>query len=288
MVIDGYRMTYTDLGPVRGPVVLCIHGLVSDSTTWQRPGERLAARGYRVIAPDLLGHGPSDRPRDGYSIAGFASQAGQLLDHLGIPSATVAGHSYGAAVVMAMAYELPEKVDRLVLVAAGGLGREIHPIFRAATLPGASTVLGLLVNEQTAKVYRRRQLHQALRLSPNAVSNLGRAGRGLASREGRRAFFMTLNTAIIPSGQRGSMVELNYVDPLIPTLLVWSRGDPVVPLAHAEQTHAKMPNSRLLVFPGTTHQPHHHNAEPFAAAVAALIEDFPPGHRPAPDPPGNP
>jgi pimeloyl-ACP methyl ester carboxylesterase len=275
LYLDGYRMAYQDVGPVRGRAVLLIHGMVSDSTTWQRSIELLADRGLRVIAPDLLGHGDSDKPSTGYGIPSFADHLHLLLDHLKVRTATVVGHSYGAAVAMAMAYNHPQKVDRLVLVAAGGLGREIHPVFRAATLPGARAVLGLVVNERTATVYRRRRLHRTLRLSPDVVTNLGRAGRGLSTKDGRRAFFETLHSAIRPSGQRGSMLELNYLHPEMPVLLVWSENDAIVPVEHARFTHARMVNSKLVVFPGSTHQPHHRNAERFAAEVAEFIATFP-------------
>ena len=67
------------------------------------------------------------------------------------------------------------------------------------------------------------------------------------------------------------MLELDYVDLDLPTLIVWSAHDPVLPVAHAHATHAHLPNSRLEIFPGTTHQPHHHSATRFADAVEDLI-----------------
>jgi pimeloyl-ACP methyl ester carboxylesterase len=275
--IDGHRLAYSDLGPANGPVVLFLHGMVSDSSTWLRPAEILSSRGFRTIAPDLLGHGASDKPHWGYSIESFARDANELLARLRIRSATVVGHSYGGAVAMSMAHAYPKRVDRLVLVAAGGLGREVHPVFRAATLPGARTFLRLLVNPQTATVYRRARLHRSLRLSPEVINNLSRAGRGLSTDDGRAAFFATLHTAIKPSGQRGSMLELDYVARDLPTLLVWSERDPVVPVAHAHRTYAHLPNSQLVIFPGSTHQPHHHSAERFADVLAEFVTATPAG-----------
>ena len=274
--IDGHRLVYTDAGPARGPVVLMLHGMVSDSTTWQRSVDLLSSRGFRVIAPDMLGHGASDKPRRGYTLESFARHASELLTSLRVRAATVVGHSYGGAVAMAMAHYHPQKVDRLVLVAAGGLGREVHPVFRAATLPGARTVVRLLVNRQTALVYRRPRIHRSLRLSPDVVANLSRAGRGLSTTDGRAAFFATLHSAIRPSGQRGSMLEHDYIARDLPTLIVWSERDPVVPVAHAHNTHAHLGNSRLVIFPGSTHQPHHYNADLFADAVTDFIRSTAP------------
>ena len=271
IVQDGHRISYRHAGPVDAPAVLLVHGLVSDATTWTRAMDALAGRGLHVIAPDLLGHGRSDKPAGGYSLANFGVSMSGLLQALGIPAATVVGHSYGGAVAMQVAHAHPDQVERLVLVAAGGLGRQVHPILRAASLPGADRVLGLVVNRQTAVLYRDPRLHRGLRLSPDAIANLARAGGGLVSPSGRSAFFATLRSAINPLGQLGSMLELDYVDLDLPTLIVWSAHDPVLPVAHAHATHAHLPNSRLEIFPGTTHQPHHHSATRFAEAVEDLI-----------------
>lgn len=273
---DGYRQAYRELGPVAGPVILLVHGLMSDGSTWARPAAGLAEAGYRVVVPDLLGHGGSDKPADGeYHLPYFADSLFRLLSQLGASSVTVVGHSLGGAIAMQLAHDHPELVRRLVLVSAGGLGRKVHPMLRVASLPGAHRVLRLVVNERTAALYRAPRLHRSLRLSPEAVANLSRAGRGLVSATGRSAFFLTLRNAITPSGQRGSMMEHGYLPRELPTLIVWSQDDPVLPVQHAYQTHAYLPNSQLVVLPGSTHQPHHHSADRFVQAVAEFVTGNP-------------
>ena len=176
-----------------------------------------------------------------------------------MPEITAVGHSFGGAVAMQLANDHPELVRRLVLVSAGGLGRQVHPMLRVATLPGAHRLLRLAVNERTAAIYRAPRLHRSLRLSPEVIRNLGRAGGGLVSATGRAAFFSTLHNAIDPYGQRGSMLEQDYLQRDLPTLIVWSQDDPVVPVQHAHQTHAYLPNSQLAIFEGSSHQPHYRN-----------------------------
>jgi pimeloyl-ACP methyl ester carboxylesterase len=268
---DDQLISYQDLGPAEAPVVLLIHGLASDSTTWTRAADRLAELGYRVIAPDLLGHGSSDKPADRYQLTDFAESLDTLLTELEVRPVAVVGHSFGGAVAMQLAHRHSELVQRLVLVSAGGLGRQVHPLLRAAALPGAHSLVRVMLNERTAALYRRPGLHRSLRLSPDVIANLGRAGRGLSSPTGRSAFFQTLKMAIDPLGQRGSLLELDDVLLDLPTLIVWSERDPVVPVAHAHDTHAHLPNSRLEVFEGSTHQPHHHSARRFAQAVADFV-----------------
>jgi pimeloyl-ACP methyl ester carboxylesterase len=269
----GHLLAYTDTGSVDAPVVLLIHGMVSDGRTWSRAAAGLAERGHRVIVPDLLGCGLSDKPVDQYQLIDFAQSLQTLLAELAVASAAVVGHSLGGAVAMQLAHSYPDLVQRLVLVSAGGLGRRVHPILRAATLPGAPRLLQLVLNERTAAVYAAPRLHRSLRLSPEVVTTLGRAGAGLRSPSGRAAFFQTLRMAIDPFGQRGSMLELEYVGRTLPTLIVWSQDDPVVPVAHAHATHAHLSNSRLEIFPGSTHQPHHHSADRFVAVVADFLAE---------------
>jgi pimeloyl-ACP methyl ester carboxylesterase len=271
---DGNTVVYTDLGPSDGPVVLLVHGMISDSTTWTRAAQGLAAAGFRVIAPDLLGHGESSKPADaGYLLPDFANSLQRLLIELGTGPATVVGHSLGGAIVMQLAKDHPELVRRLVLVSAGGLGRRIHPVFRMVTLPGAHPLFRLTLNRRTSALLRRPRLHRSLRLSEDVLANLERAGRGLITPSGRAAFFRTLRGVITAAGQRGSLIEHGYLPRSLPTLIVWSIDDPIVPVEHAYSVHRHLPASRLELFEGTTHQPHHVHADRFVTALAAFVRE---------------
>lgn len=266
---SGYVLSCVDAGPEAAQVVVLIHGLASDSGTWELAIAALAERGLRVIAPDLLGHGESDKPAGGYSLDGFAHSLAELLDAIGVPRATFVGHSLGGAAAMHFAYLYPSYLDRLVLVSSGGLGKHVHLALRAATLPGAHALLRLLVNRRTAVVYRKPHLHRMLRLPPATVTNLRRAGRGLASPDGRAAFFATAHSVIKPSGQRRPTVD--YFTRQVPTLVVWSRDDPVIPASHAYAVHRRLLDCRLELFPGSSHQPHHKHAERFADVLADFV-----------------
>ena len=79
-----------------------------------------------MIAPDLLGHGESAKPRGDYSLGAYASGIRDLLIALGIEEATVVGHWLGGGVAMQFAYQFPERIQRLVLVSSGGLGQEVN------------------------------------------------------------------------------------------------------------------------------------------------------------------
>src|ERR1035441_3649718 len=126
-----------------GPVLLLLHGIAGSSLTWV-PAMRLLESDYTVLAPDFPGHGASEKPPGDYSLGNLASAMRDFLNLLGIDRATVVGQSFGGGVAMQFSYQFPERCERLVLVDAGGLGREVNGILRLATLPGAEYVMPAL------------------------------------------------------------------------------------------------------------------------------------------------
>ena len=169
--IHGHDVTYRMAG--EGPTVVLIHGIAGSSTTWRAVMPALAEH-YTVIAPDLLGHGQSAKPRGDYSLGAYASGVRDLLAVLGQDRVTVIGHSLGGGVAMQFSYQFPERVQRLVLVASGGLGKEVSPLLKAVTLPGAEYVLPVL-------------LHRRIRELGEIPGSLAETGGMAAERHPRRS-----------------------------------------------------------------------------------------------------
>jgi pimeloyl-ACP methyl ester carboxylesterase len=250
--------------------------LLSDATTFEPALEPLAARGLRVLAIDLLGHGESDKPAGSYLLDDFARLLDGFLGALRLPSATVCGHSLGGAIAVHFGYHYPARVDRLVLVSAGGLGREVSPVLRWLSRPGSDRVLGGVLDRSWVRgLLSRPALHVAfsrtLRLDEARMVNVRRIGRSLGDAAARKAFFASLRGVIEPAGQRGSFLEMRYLAEHVPTLLVWSDRDPIIPVEHARRTHEALPGSRLVIFPDGGHEPHRRYAERFADALADFV-----------------
>src|SRR3712207_3121850 len=140
-VVHGHRRAFVRAGS--GPALLLLHGIGNNCQTWAGVIDRLA-ESHTVIAPDLLGHGDSDKPRGDYSIGAHANGLRDLLTVLDVERATVVGHSLGGGIALQFAYQFPERCERLALVGSGGLGPELSPALRAAALPGAELVLTAL------------------------------------------------------------------------------------------------------------------------------------------------
>ena len=133
VTLHGKRRAFVKTGS--GPALLLLHGLACDRTTWDRVIPLLAKK-YTVIAPDLLGHGLSDKPRADYTLGGYANGMRDLLTLLGIDKVTVVGHSFGGGVAMQFAYQYPERTQRVMLVSSGGLGPEVTPLIKLVQAPG--------------------------------------------------------------------------------------------------------------------------------------------------------
>ncbi len=268
--LHGHRMMFTIAG--QGPPVVLIHGVAGRSSQWTAVIE-LLARSHTVVAPDLIGHGDSAKPRGDYSLGAHASGIRDLLVALGIERVNVVGHSLGGGIAMQFAYQFPERCQRLVLVSSGGLGAEVHFLLRAATLPGSELVLPVLAHSGvvSAGAYLTRVLG---RLGLRAGSDLTEIVRGYGSlsvAEARSAFLHTIRAVIDLSGQRVNASDRLYLAAQIPTMIIWGGRDRIIPVTHAYAAHEGMPGSRLEVFEQAGHFPQLADPSRFTDVLEDLI-----------------
>ncbi len=198
------------------------------------------------MAPDLLGHGESAKPRGDYSLGAYASGIRDLMTALGHDRATIVGHSLGGGIAMQFAYQFPERCDRLVLVASGGLGKEVSPILKAITLPGAEYVLPVILTDQLhGLVGRLASVVGRLGIRPDPLlAEVWDSWTRLTDARAQRAFVHTIRSVIDMAGQRVSARDRLYLAGEVPTMIVWGDRDgiiPVEPRAHRPRTHARQP-----------------------------------------------
>lgn len=269
--LHGHRVSYREAGD-SGPLVVLVHGITGSATTWEPVIERLA-RDHRVIAPDLLGHGGSAKPRGDYSLGAYAAGIRDLLQLLGHERATVVGHSLGGGVAMQFAYQFPERCERLVLVNSGGLGREVHPALRAATLPGSEIVLPLIAHPRVVNAGAAvgRWLGHLPMPMPPALTEVARGYASLSETAARLAFVHTLRSVVDVLGQRVDASDRLYLAAVMPTLIVWGARDRIIPVSHGLRAHDAMPGSRLEVFERSGHFPHCDEPSRFADVLLDFL-----------------
>lgn len=251
--------------------MVLMHGIIDSSVSWEPVMPRFG-RYADVIAPDLLGHGRSDKPRSDYSVGAHANHLRDLLDARGHDRIVLIGHSLGGGVAMSFQYQYPGRCDALVLVAAGGLGRRISPWLRVASLPGVVPAMGLATSRPvrgTIESVRRRALRRGDDRQAWVLANTGRVLGDLGQPGARDAFKNTLRGVIDHTGQRNIALGKLHLARDTPTLLVWGGHDPIIPVAHAYRA-AELSGGEVAVIEGAGHAPHRSHPEEFAE----LVTDF--------------
>jgi pimeloyl-ACP methyl ester carboxylesterase len=253
VTLHGHSVTYVQKGT--GPVLLLIHGMAGSLGTWRSVIDPLA-RNATVLAVDLPGHGASSPGGGDYSLGSLAAGLRDVMTALGHDRATLVGHSLGGGIAMQFSYQFPEMTERLVLVSSGGLGLEVNPALRAASLPGANLFLSL-----TAEATRRasgiaaRVLRAAHSPARPGLDELVRSYASLADPNRRAAFLATVRSVVGLNGQTVHAGDRLYLAQDLPVLLIWGAEDPIIPVEHARAAHELLPVSTLAVFDGVRHFP---------------------------------
>ena len=276
ITLHGRRVIYRIAGS--GPPVVLIHGMLNSSSHWQSVAMELA-RDHTVLAPDLIGHGDSAAPRGDYSLGAHAASIRDLMAAIGIDRASIVGHSLGGGVAMQFFYQFPQRVERLVLISSGGLGREVSPMLRTAALPGVSALLSLTIQPRVlaALAGGGRRLRERALGGGVYLQAIARALRPLENADARQAFLTTLRSVIDVHGQRVSATDRLYLLESMPTMIVWGERDNTIPLAHGRRAHEAIPHSYFRTLPDVAHFPHLEDPDGLSRLLREFIQETDPG-----------
>ena len=275
LTIHSHRRAFVKVGT--GPALLLLHGLGCNHTTWEPVIDDLAKR-FTVIAPDLLGHGLSDKPRADYSVGGYANGVRDLLTVLGIDKVTVVGLSFGGGVAMQFAYQFPERTERLVLVASGGLGPEVTPAIRAITTPGFHQAMGVatLPGIRHATVAGMRALSGLPLRDTRDLAEVAEIYDSFKDPDARAAIRHVVRAVVDWKGQIVTMADRAYLTQAMPMCVVWGREDRVIPVSHAGNAAALAPDARVEIIPNSGHFPHKDHPQRFAKIVTDFVRSTQP------------
>ncbi|MBE7482108.1 MAG: alpha/beta fold hydrolase [Polyangiaceae bacterium] len=260
-------LAWTEAGS--GPPLLLLHGLGDCHRTWRRVLPLLAPH-HRVLLVDLPGHGLSGRPDAPYTLAWYAETLRGFLDALELERVQVVGHSFGGGVAQWMLLDDPQRIERLVLVAPGGLGREVGIGMRLASFP----VLGPLITPVAMRLGTRVMMRVASsdlgNPEPNEIDRLTWMNSAPGS---GRAFTRTVSGAIDLFGQYlHTWDRIHEVPALPPLMLHWGTHDRVIPIAHGLAARDRLAGAELLVYPGVGHFPHLDQPAVFSDAVRRFVD----------------
>lgn len=272
VVADGVRLSTYVVG--RGDPIVLLHGLGGSKVTWFPILGRLAER-FRVIAPDLPGHGESEKPRTDYTPRFYARVARHLLDEVGIEQAIVVGNSLGGRVGLELALRSPNRVASLVLLDPSMPGlRWRYLLGFTRVVPTELGAFPFLLRERWMQLAIRRLFADPTVLSPEAyAAGASEFIRIYRSPEARMAFFSSLRHIMIerPEAFFGTLRRVKQ-----PALVVFGDGDRLVPPRLGARLAEHLPHAEFVTLAGVGHVPQFEAPE----WTLELIESFvrPPSH----------
>jgi pimeloyl-ACP methyl ester carboxylesterase len=266
--IEGVRLHFAELGRSRkhAPLVL-LHGMNDSYLTWKRVAPALATD-RRVLMPDLPGYGLSERPDACYELAWHARMIARWLERMRFEKVDLVGHSFGGGVAQVMLLECPARIRRLVLVASGGLGREVNLALRLASLPGVVERWGQRFMALGTRLVLRGQ--QA-GFSPHEIAELCAMNQSAGS---ARAFARTVRDVIDWRGQRRTFFQRSgELTAIPPTAIFWGSRDSMIPAAHGKAFAESVGGVKFELFEDCGHYLHYEQPADFVRALRAFLDD---------------
>lgn len=258
VTIYGNKIRYVEAGQPAGPVVILLHGLGGNSTNWAFTIPALTQK-YRVLVPDQIGFGRSDKPLINYRIATYVDFLDAFYRELKVDRAALVGNSMGGWVAAAYALAHPERVDRLVLVDAAGYAPPAR--FDLAALYGLNPTTRAGMKELAALVFYDKKIY----LSDPAIDFL--LTQRLTAGDG-----YTIQRLVETIARREDVLDGKLSALKRPTLIVWGRDDGLLPLAEfGERFHKEIAGSELLVMEQCGHVPMVEKASEFNAALNKFL-----------------
>jgi 2-hydroxymuconate-semialdehyde hydrolase len=265
LLVAGHRLAYLDEG--NGPPVLLIHGIPTSSLLWRHILPVLAET-HRVIAPDMLNYGKSDKPTDAdVSIAAQSRLMVKMLDALGIPRADVVAHDIGGGVAQIMAVNHPERIKKLVLSNTVCFDSWPIPEFKPLQEPSAEARMSLDAFVSMMREFLPRGVYRPESLTSEALNILMEPW---ASEQGKHALFRNFRR-LNPEYTLAIAEELKQLNH--ETLILWGREDPFQKPAYAEKLRHAIPGARLRWIDEAAHWVMEEQPAEVAAALNAFLAD---------------
>lgn len=267
VTVNGIRTHYVAAG--EGEPLLLLHGLGASLMAWATNIEPLSQR-FSVYAIDIPGHGDSDKPDLDYLMPTAVNFIRGFMEALDIERASFAGNSMGGMIALRIAVELPELVDRLVLVDTAGLGRDLAWFIRAMSLP----LVGEIIENPSPRNTRlllKRIFHDPS-LAPDSLIREIHRTRVLPG--SKRAILRIIRGAIGLRGLHSKWIMTDELEQLnSPILIVWGAQDRIIPVSHATNAAQIAPQVSLSIFEECGHWPQMEKGNEFNRVVLDFLTE---------------
>jgi pimeloyl-ACP methyl ester carboxylesterase len=267
-IVEGARIHWCELpgDPSRVPLLL-LHGLNDSHLTWKHIAPKLA-QGRRVLMPDLLGCGLSERPDATYALSWHAGMIAKWLELIGVPEVDVVGHSLGGGIGQMLLLEPTVRVRRLVLLASGGLGRDVGVWLRLAAVGSLVERFGQPFMAHGTRL-ALRSMHRSL-----GAEDLERLASMNARTGTARAFARTVRDVIDWRGQRRLFSQhAHLIEAFPPVVVCWGDRDAIIPIAHGLAFAQTMDGVRFHRVAGAGHWLHHEQPDLIVETLRGFLEE---------------
>jgi len=260
---------YRWIGPVRGPVVIAIHGLSTPSPVWEALASRLGALGFRVLVYDLFGRGYSDTVAGPQDRDFFVTQLKDLVDYLELEDdLTLMGYSMGGAIATAFAAAHTGRLRRLVLVAPSGIEHDETRLDRIMrTVPG----LGDWLHGLLAAARLRKQEWSASRIDGMEVVQAAEL-----DRKGYLPALLSSRRHMLAERQQEDHRKIGHDD--LPVIAIWGRDDDIIPVRGVGTLAQWNRNVAQEVVEGAGHGVVHTHPDAVTDLLRDVLAETRPGH----------
>jgi pimeloyl-ACP methyl ester carboxylesterase len=252
-----------EAGAADAPAILLVHGLSSRADRWVRNIDKLAAAGYRVIAPDLPGHGFASKDVTfDHSVGGYADFVLGLFDALEIARATIVGTSLGGHIVATAVLREPERAEKLMMIGSLGL---------APTTPARAQAFRDWLMHLTPESHKPK-LQNVFTDKSLATDELVQEDVRINTSPGAAACFDKFLKYMADGINNDLVLErLRTIEDKVPLLLFWGTDDSSVNVDIGRAAHASLPKSRLITVQNLNHTPYYENPPLFNDVLLRYI-----------------
>jgi pimeloyl-ACP methyl ester carboxylesterase len=255
--VGSHKIRYIEAGNNSKRVLVLVHGLGASAERWEYVIPELSKK-YRVIAPDLLGFGYSDKPILDYTPEFFAKFLFDFLETIGIHHSSIIGSSLGGQIVVEYAIRYPKKLEKVVLVSPAGVMKHTTPALEAYV------AAALYPNQDSAHSAFQMMSGVNNKITSHIIDDFIER---MTLPNAKMTFMSTLLGL-----KNASMINRRLDSISVPTLVIWGKNDPVIPIKYANDFVISIKGCQYIEMQNCGHTPFVDDPKGFADSILGFLD----------------